>query len=202
MNFLGLSALKDASKTVFRGITNAKSGITAGLKKGWGLVVKKIGLEVGKRAGTEIAKELVNLGIDRALIPEIQSAITQLITPKIINFLKQNPTIQKWLKLDAQNRTSYYEAIIMRIANELIADEKQKGAFRQIAEGIADRVASQNFKIYEYAKKIMQIKEMVEFTDQFLNAFDKKIEEEAKKNDTDKIKTVEVIGEGMINLSF
>lgn len=174
------------------GIKSIRGPMTTVIKEGWMIAAKKIGLEVGKKAATEMVKELVNLGIDRALIPQIEAAIRGIITPIIIDSLQKNENIQKWLEIDAKNRNSKYQALIIKIAMEIISDEKSKGAFRQIAEGITDRVLSENFKSYEYIKKGVQAHEILTFTHEFLEKFEKKINKEAKNMEKSEEKDVTV----------
>lgn len=140
-----MSALKDAAKTAYAGVKGViNREMTKAMKEGWGLVAKKIGLEVTKKIGTEITKELVNIGVDKALIPQVESAIKAIFAPMIIAALQSNKNVKKWLDIDATNRNGHYQSIILNLAIECLSNEKNKGAFRKIAEGIADQCFSQS----------------------------------------------------------
>lgn len=179
-----MSALKDAAKTAYAGVKGvANEVITTVTKKGWGLVAKKIGLEVTKKIGTEITKELVNIGVDKALIPQVESAIKAMVAPKIIAALQSNKNVKKWLDIDATNRNAHYQTIILNLAMECMSNDNNKGAFRKIAEGIADQCVSQSEcvgKYYKWLKDAKNLGEVLIFTHKFLGKFEKAIEAEAK----------------------
>lgn len=182
-----MSALKDAAKTAYAGVKCAKEAFTTVTKRGWTLAAKKIGFEVTKKIGSEIANELVNIGIDKALIPQVESAIKELIAPKIIAALEKNKYVQTWIQIDADNRNATYQSLIKNLATEIIQNESKKGAFRRIAEGIGDGVLSQAGtlgKAYETLKYVNNLKEVVTYTDKFLKKLEKAIETEAKKQKT------------------
>jgi hypothetical protein len=190
-----MSALKDAAKTLAGGAKSlVKEAMTTVTKNGWTLVAKKIGFELGKKVGTEIANQLVSIGVDKALVPLIESAIISLVSPKIIESLQKNAQVQKWLELDAKNSNAHYQSMMLKLANEIMNSENSKAAYRKIAEGIADRVLSQNAtvgKIYKLMKDGKNFVEIVAFTDVFLMKFEKKIAEEGKIDEETENETVE-----------
>lgn len=168
-------------------------------------MAKKIGLEVTKKIGTEIANELVTIGVDKALIPHIESAIKELIAPKIIDTLQNNKNIQTWLQDDANNRKATYQSLILNLAMEMMAVENNKGALRRIAEGIGDRVLSQAGvagKVYKLLKNANNFEEIVTFTDNFLDKFEKAIEAKAKEMNKEETKDVRGIesNQGKLNV--
>lgn len=124
------------------GLKSAGTKMTTFTKEGWGFVTKKIGLEFGKKVSQDVVRELINLGIDRALIPAIEKSITAIITPLITMWLKNNEKIKKMLEIDAKNRNSYYESQLMILADSIIHD--QKNFIRKIAEQIAEKILDPN----------------------------------------------------------
>lgn len=168
-------------------------------------MAKKIGLEVTKKIGTEIANELVSIGVDKALIPHIESAIKELIGPKIIDTLQNNKNIQAWLQDDANNRKATYQSLILKLAMEMMTEESNKGALRKIAGGISDRVLSQaslTGNAYKLIKNVNNFEEIVTFTDNFLGKFEKAIAAEAKKMNKEETKDVKGIesNQGKLNV--
>lgn len=180
-----MKALKDAGKTVYAVVQGVeKEAVTEVIKRGWKLATKKIGLEVTKKVGSAIANELVNIGIDKTLIPLIEGAIKQLIAPMIISALEKNKNVKQWLQIDANNRNAHYQSIILNLAMKCLSNESTKGTLRRLAEGIGDRVAStKSFKsthlgfesetvgeIYNFLKKGYNLQDVTLFTNKFLKS--------------------------------
>lgn len=177
-------------------VSGAKSAVktlSVAAKEGWKLVAQKIGLEIAKTVGKDIVTELVNIGVDKALIPKIEAAIVEQITPKITEAIESNVHIKAWLEIDAKNRNSYYQSIILKLAQKAMTDEQSNGALTQIALTIADQVLCNSGgaigTIYKAAKFTTNIKEIVTYSDNFLLKFTQEIEKEVKKEEKEKAKT-------------
>lgn len=184
--------MKCVAKTLVSGAKSAVKTISVASKEGWKLVAQKIGLEIAKTVGKDIVAELVNIGVDQALIPKIEAAIVEKITPKINEAIENNAFIKAWLEIDATNRNSHYQLIILKLAQIAMSDEQNTSALTQIALTIADQVLCNSGgtigTIYKIGKISTDIKEIVTYSDNFLLKFTQEIEKEVKKEEKEKAK--------------
>lgn len=172
---------KDVYKTTASGVRCIFKTAASTTKEGFSLFAKKLGLEIGKKIGTEVATHLVNIGVEKMLVPEIEKHIVELVTPKIQSFLQSNLIVQEWLNIDAENRDSVYYEMILKIAMKCLSSEETQSALKQIASGIADGVLSRSKytkHIYNELKKVKQISDIVLEADKFLIKFGKSVSDE------------------------
>lgn len=137
----GLGAIKDAAKTVVAGAKQAATGLkafgTTVVKSGWKLAAKVIGKEIAKGVAKQVVTELVNYGINKALMPNINEAVLEIIEGPIIAALESNETLKRLLEIDAKNRNLYFQNLIRNRALQLLAPSgNQSSAINQIATGI------------------------------------------------------------------
>lgn len=194
----GLSAMKDCARTAYSGVKSAASMVTKGLtettKAGWKIVAKRIGIELAKGIAKEIAKDLINYGIDKTLIPAIEEEIVERIKGPIQLALINNTMVKKMLELDEKvNNDHYYENRIIAMGYEIL-NPKNNRTLTNIALEVASRVANNKIKGLAVARQIegavRALFELNDFVSKFIEKLNSAIDVEARKRKIDE-ETVE-----------
>ncbi|CAF1368755.1 unnamed protein product [Didymodactylos carnosus] len=99
----GLGAIKDAAKTAVAGVKQAativtgtaKTVVTTTVKAGWKLAAKAMGTSLAKGVAKELVTQLVDYGVNKALMPCIEEEVMKRIEVPIQNALIANPIVEK-----------------------------------------------------------------------------------------------------------
>lgn len=183
----GMGAIKDAAKTVVAGAKQAaslltKTVVTTVTKAGWKIAAKAIGTNLAKGVAKELVTQLVDYGVNKALMPSIEIEVMKLIEKPIQEALMKNDNVKKMLQLDQIKRKRVFEMLIKNKAFEILYPQQndQNHPLRTIAEGVAKGIASNKIP---GLSNVMQIKEAVEalnqlksFVPEFLQKLDQEIE--------------------------
>ncbi|XP_068631404.1 uncharacterized protein [Battus philenor] len=177
----GLKAIKDVARTTYSGVKNlATSGFKAFnkvTKEGFKIAAKKLGFELAKGVGKEIATQLVNYGIDKSLIPKIEEAIIEIVRGPIEKNLRNNTKVQYLLKLDEENKNHVFENQIRAIGQKLLAP-KTNSRYKILAMHTANCFTG-NLGLGTIHKIITILKgsvDFVSFTSDFINEFNKAVD--------------------------
>ncbi|CAM2721942.1 unnamed protein product [Rotaria socialis] len=184
----GMGAIKDAAKTAVAGIKQVasvatKTVVTTVTKTGWKIAAKAMGTAIAKGVAKELVTQLVDYGVNKALMPSIEAEVMNLIEKPIQDALVNNSHVEKMLKLDGINRNNKYQMLIKNKAIELLNPQQQGGnnALATIAAGIVKGIASNKMP---GLSTIMQIKEAVDalatlkdFVPEFLRKLNQAIKE-------------------------
>jgi|GEM_PF-2411674 len=153
------------------------------------LVAKSIGIALAKGIAKECVTHLVDYGVNRALMPNIEREITAAIKKPIQDALLHNPEVKKMLELDGLNRNKKYENLIKQKGLAILFPQSgdQPTDLSKIWHGVLAGVARSQIsgldnamKVYEAIAAIKQLKDMVpEFIIE-LNKVIKEISEDYK----------------------
>ncbi len=167
----GLGAIKDAAKAAAAGVKQIVAGttkvLTETVKNGWKLAAKQIGTALAKGVAKELVTELVNYGVEKALMPSIEAEVIKRVELPIQNALLSNNKVKKMLELDGINRNSYFQSLIKEKALEILNPKNDPShPFATIIQGIIKGIASQKIK---GLSTVIQIKEALEAIDKLNN---------------------------------
>ncbi|CAM2724787.1 unnamed protein product [Rotaria socialis] len=190
----GFGAIKDAAKTAIAGAKQVGSIVTKvsteTVKKGWIIAAKAIGVELGKGVAKEVVTQLVDYGVNKALMPSIKDEIINRVEGPIQNALLKNPLIEKMLRLDGKNRNCFYQNLIKQKAMELLNPQNDpKHPLLVITKGIRNGIASSKIKslstILQAKEALKALDELATFRSEFIENLNKLINEIASTEDID-----------------
>jgi preprotein translocase subunit SecA len=194
----GIGAIKDAGKTAIAGFKQlASTGIkatTETIKQGWKIAAKAIGVTLAKGVAKEMVNQLIDYGVNQALMPEIEKVIREKVEPQIQSALLNNPNVEKLLTLDGQNRNNHYHNLIIQKSRELMLSNEKNfwiNVVDQVVTGIASGKCSNSDNKYvqalAYAKQIFEagkaLDNLINFTENFNEQLKKEIDKIAEKID-------------------
>ncbi|CAF3462152.1 unnamed protein product [Rotaria socialis] len=182
----GLGAIKDAAKTVVAGARQIGSVVTkAGTviaKNGWKIAAKAIGTELGKGVAKEVVTQLVDYGVNKALMPSIQEEVMKRVEGPLQDALLSNPIVEKMLRLDGCNRNNYYQNLIKTKALELLNPQnKPQDVLITISKGIAKGIASNKIPglstVLQVTDALVALDELRTFVPEFIKNLNEAIQE-------------------------
>ncbi|CAM4888627.1 unnamed protein product [Rotaria socialis] len=182
----GLGAIKDAAKTAIAGAKHigsvATKVATETLKKGWVIAAKAIGVELGKGVAKKVVTQLVDYGVNKALMPSIEEEVRKRIESPIQNALLANSTVEKMLRLDGKNRNCYYQNLIKQKAMELLNPQNDpEHVLLTITKGIANGIATCKIQglstVLQIAEAVQALDELRQFLPGFIESLNKAIDE-------------------------
>ncbi|CAF3254613.1 unnamed protein product, partial [Rotaria sp. Silwood2] len=191
----GFGAIKDAAKTAVAGAKHIGSIITKAttetIKQGWVIAAKAIGAELGKGVAKEIVTQLVDYGVNKALMPSIETEVRNRVEVPIQDALLKNSNVEKMLRLDGKNRNCFYQNLIKQKAMELINPQNDlEHPLLTITKGIAKGIASSKVKglssVLQVNEAIQALNELTTFVPEFIERLNQVIDEIVKTDDIDK----------------
>jgi preprotein translocase subunit SecA len=192
----GLGAIKDAAKTAAVGVKTVGSMVTKAatetVKAGWKIAAKAIGTELAKGVAKQLVTQLVDYGVNKALMPSIEDEIMKRIEGPIQQALLNNPEVEKMLRLDGLNRNNYYQSLIKKKAIELLNPQNDSEHVlltitKGIAKGIATTKISGLSTILQITEAIQALDELNEFVPKFIENLNKAIDELSRTKNINKI---------------
>jgi hypothetical protein len=188
--YAGFKAIKDVAKTAYAGMKSIQTAMTTTVKAGWQLAAKAMGVSLAKGVAKELVTQLVDYGVNQALMPSIQQEVMKRIEKPIQDALLKNPNVKKMLELDGKNRNNYYQSLIKNKAMELLNPQQDKEhALLTITKGIAKGIATNKIQglstILQVADAIQALDKLDEFVPNFIDSLNKAIEELSKNEKVD-----------------
>lgn len=76
--------------------------------------MQRVGLELGKGVAKECVNALVNYGVDRLIVKNIEEEITKKMTEKVSRFLEQSTLAQAAIGLDIKNENNHWQNLLQQ----------------------------------------------------------------------------------------
>ncbi|CAG9116150.1 unnamed protein product [Plutella xylostella] len=182
----GMSAIKDVASTCASGAKMVgQKVVNETVKGGFKLVAKKVAVELSKGIAKEIVGQLADYGIEKTLMPQIQSKLIEMIEGPLREALINNEYIKAMLEKDMANKNSKYEDFIKKTAFNLL-DTTCKSKLLNIASQIGTGIADNKIKGFSAARKVTEallaVDELVTLVPDLVNKLNEKVEAKAKKD--------------------
>ena len=182
----GIGAIKAAVKAGAEAVKVAANVAKKVVEATWKTVARSIGIALAKGIAKECATQLVDYGVNKALVPNIEQEIKNRIQGPIVNALTDEntdlgKTIKRMLEIDAAQNNQYYEKLIKQKAFEILNPQHgESSATTQFFEGVLKGVMGAQIKGFSTAAKIYEalgaISQLREFVDKFLEELEKEMQ--------------------------
>lgn len=162
----GFAAIKKAFDIGVKAVKATTEAVKGVVTSTWKLVAKKIGIEVAKGIAKECATMLVDYGVSKVLMPNIEAEVLNLVQSPLVKALQESSSLKKMLNADALSRNQYFENLIRQKALQLLFPESPRedsaaAALTSIMKGVAVseiKGVGTALKVYEATAALQQMK--------------------------------------------
>jgi preprotein translocase subunit SecA len=182
----GLSALKNAVMAAFKTAQTAAKAVVETAKQvvqsTWKLVAKSAAIALAKGVAKECVTQLVDYGVSKAVMPNIEEEIRKLFEPVITKTLTESDSVRMMFELDAKNGNKRYESQIKKRAMAILSSESgSQNGFGAALKTVLQQVALSQIPGLSTAKKaydaLAAIGELAQILPNFIEELEKVIDE-------------------------
>ena len=154
----GLSSLKNAVMASFKTAQTAAKAVVETAKQvvhsAWKLVARSSAIALAKGVAKECVTQLVDYGVSKAVMPNIEEAIRKLFEPEITKTLTESDSVRMMFELDAKNGNKRYESLLKKRAMAILSSESgSQNTFTAALKTVLQQVALSQIPGLSTAKK-------------------------------------------------